>query len=93
VSRWVDDDSDATRTVAKTARIRATVGDARFFLVYGTKTGKNVPNEHKIVQNVHKIVQMALKHIKIIQSTALQNLLKLGFLVWLLSGIPYHSSL
>jgi hypothetical protein len=37
---------------------------ARFFLIHDTKTGKNVPNEHKKYQilikhpNVHKIYQM-----------------------------------
>jgi hypothetical protein len=42
-------------------------GVARFFLVYDTKTGKNVPNEHKMYQmvinipNVCKIFQMAIK--------------------------------
>jgi hypothetical protein len=39
-----------------------------------TKTGKNVPNEHKIFQ-------MAIKYINIFQSKALENLPKLGFLV------------
>jgi hypothetical protein len=49
---------------------------------------KNVPNEHKMYQmvkkilNVCKIVQMAIKYFNLIPSRALQNLPKLGLLVW-----------
>jgi hypothetical protein len=50
---------------------------------------KNVPNQHKMYQmvikyfpNVLKVCQMAIKYINIFQSKALQNLPKLGFLVW-----------
>jgi hypothetical protein len=32
-------------------------GVARFFLAHYTKTGKNVPNEHKMYQNGHKMYQ------------------------------------
>jgi hypothetical protein len=35
---------------------------ARFFLVQNTKTGKNIPNDHKIhIPNGHKIFPMAVK--------------------------------
>jgi hypothetical protein len=34
---------------------------ARFFLVRDSKTGKNVPNEHKMYQNSHQISQMSVK--------------------------------
>jgi hypothetical protein len=35
---------------------------ARFFLVQDTKTGKNIPNDHKIyLPNAHKIFPMAVK--------------------------------
>jgi hypothetical protein len=60
----------------------------RFILVHDTKTGKNVPNEHKSYQMVikcptyPKIFQMAKKYFNIFQSKALQNLPELGFLVW-----------
>jgi hypothetical protein len=57
---------------------------ARFFLVHGTKTGKNVPNEHKMYQMaiqypiICKIFQIAIKYI-IFKPKDLQNLPKLGF--------------
>jgi hypothetical protein len=57
---------------------------ARFFLVQNTKTGKNIPNYHKIYQSVsngRKIDQMVIKYTKIAHSKTLQNLPKLGFLV------------
>jgi hypothetical protein len=38
---------------------------ARFYLVHGTKTGKNVPNQHKMYQMVtYLISQMSLKYSK-----------------------------
>jgi hypothetical protein len=49
------------------------------FLVHDTKTGKNVPNEHKMYQmvikytNVPNIFPMTIKYINIFQSKALQN--------------------
>jgi hypothetical protein len=61
----------------------------QIFLVHYTKSGNNVPDEHKMYQmntkchgHGHKIFQMAIKYINIFQSKALQNLPKLGFLVW-----------
>jgi hypothetical protein len=50
-------------------------------LVHDTKTGINVPNEHKIYQmvNIHKIFQMTMKYITIFRSQALQNLPKSVF--------------
>jgi hypothetical protein len=46
-----------------------------------TKWIQDVPNCHKISQISQKI-QMAIKYINIFQRKALQNLLKMGFLVW-----------
>jgi hypothetical protein len=57
-----------------------TIRVARFFLGHDAKTGKNVPNAHKISQ-ICKIFQMVKKYIHIFQSKALLNLPKLGFLV------------
>jgi hypothetical protein len=37
---------------------------ARFFLVHDTKTGKNVPNEHKMYQMLIQFFQMAVKYSK-----------------------------
>jgi hypothetical protein len=37
---------------------------ARFFLVLDTKTGINVPNEHRMYHNGHKISQMCLNFSK-----------------------------
>jgi hypothetical protein len=57
----------------------------QIFLVLDTKTGKNVPNEHKmyqmVIKYVRKMFQMAIKSINIFQSKALKHLPKLGFLV------------
>jgi hypothetical protein len=47
---------------------------ARFFLVHDTKSGTNVPNEHKMYQ-------MVIKYFNFSQSEALENLPKLGFWV------------
>jgi hypothetical protein len=47
-----------------------------------TKWVQNEPNGHKISQNVCKIFQMAIKYIHIFLYRALQDLPKLGFLVW-----------
>jgi hypothetical protein len=50
-------------TVQATAsKPRDSIRVARFVLVHDTKTGKNVPNEHKRYQNAHKIFQMAIKY-------------------------------
>jgi hypothetical protein len=40
---------------------RSQIRIARFFLVQHTKTGKNIPNNHKNIPNVYKIYEMAVK--------------------------------
>jgi hypothetical protein len=61
---------------------------ARFFLVQNTKTGKNIPNYHKLYQisikynKDHKMDQVSIKYINMFQCKTLQNLPKFGFLVW-----------
>jgi hypothetical protein len=52
------------------AFVMLTIGStvARFFLVHDTKTGKNVPNDHKMLRMVieystYKIFQMTIKYI------------------------------
>jgi hypothetical protein len=58
---------------------------ARFFLVKHTKTGENIPDDHKIYQmaikipNGGKIDQMAIKYYNIFKT--LRNLHLLSFLV------------
>jgi hypothetical protein len=47
-----------------------------------TKLTQNVPNGNKIYQNDRKIFHMTIHYIKIWQPKDLQNLPKLGFLVW-----------
>jgi hypothetical protein len=60
---------------------------ARFFLTQCTKSGENIPNNQKIaksplkMQNCHKKFQLAIKHISLFHSKALQNMTKLVFLV------------
>jgi hypothetical protein len=53
--------------------------------------GKNIPNDHSLYQtaistylmpNGHKILQIIIKYKNIFHSKVLQNLPKLGFLVW-----------
>jgi hypothetical protein len=58
---------------------------ARFFLVQHTKTGKNMPINHKIYQvatKCRKIDQLAVKYTDIFHCKSLKNSTKLGFLVW-----------
>jgi hypothetical protein len=66
--------------------------DARFFSVQHTKTGKNIPHNHKIYQiyvpnipqnkpNYRKIDQMATSYTNIFDCETLRNLPKLEFLV------------
>jgi hypothetical protein len=61
---------------------------ARFSLVQTYQNGKNIPNDHKLYQTAihysicHKIFQMIIKCNNIFHSKALQNLPKLGLLVW-----------
>jgi hypothetical protein len=61
---------------------------ARFFLTQYTKTGKNIPKYHNItkwplsIKDGLKIFSMTTIYIGILHSKALQNLPKLGFLVW-----------
>jgi hypothetical protein len=61
---------------------------ARFFLTQYIKTRENIPNNHNIakwpkdIPNDRKIFSMAIKYTSIFQSKVLQNLPKMGFLVW-----------
>jgi hypothetical protein len=54
-------------------------------LVHDTKTGKNVPNDHKLYQTIikyskaRKIFQMAIKYSIVFESKDLQNLPKWDF--------------
>jgi hypothetical protein len=78
-------DKNCSKKVARKAMFNTGLPDFSWYMIPNPE--KNVTNEHKMYQmvinipNVRKIFQMAIKYKNIVQSKALQNLTKLGFLV------------
>jgi hypothetical protein len=69
--------------VKKSRQLEMAFRVARFFLLQLTKTGENVPNDHRLhIPQCHKIYQGAVTYSSFIYSEALENLPKLDFLVW-----------
>jgi hypothetical protein len=84
----LDENFDCFHFLCPVAWKSVTCRVARLFLTQYTKTGKNVPNEHKMsrmvinIPHFCKIFQMAEKYFNVFQSRTLQILPKFGFLVW-----------